>query len=400
MIDSFSVLIPDGESILTLFVMHGFAHIPNVKLHVLSNERWAPARFSRYCSTYSFKQMGANNEERFNAVAEVARRTHADVLLPVETGGIVFAAAKRQELSQLLAVAPVPDLESFEIANNKWLLAQFLQENDIPGPSTILCTLDHDFERQLRTLDFPVLLKPTIGSGGIGMRRFDDLHQLQDFLEEQPKEELGNKHIVQSYIPGFVIGLNVLCREGEILAFTMQRGFIPNPKKHNPAAAIKFIKRDDVLEVGQRFLSALNWSGYANIDMFYDTSENRVKILEVNARFWGSLRGSYVAGVSFPYLACLAALDIPFPVPDYELTRYIHPKTAMKEGILSALGRSQFERFPLEETGLRYLLADPVAESIRALQQQLLNDSQIAEDFGVLRQQLPSDGQTMTLEGA
>ncbi len=376
MIDSLSVLIPDGESNLTLFVMHGFAHIPNVKLHILSNDHWAPARFSRYCSTYKFRRAGANDEEHFNAVAEVARQTHADVLLPIETEEIRFAATKRQELSQLLAVAPVPDPESLETANNKWLLAQFMQENDIPGPPTILCTLDHEFERQLRTLRFPALIKPNIGWGGEGMQRFDDLHQLQYFLEEQPEEDFKSKYIVQSYLPGFVVGLNVLCREGEILAFTTQRGFVPNlDQKYGPAGAVKFIKQDDALRVGQRFLSALNWSGYANIDMFYDTREKQVKILEVNARFWGSLRGSYVAGVSFPYLACLAALDIPFPVPNYKVTRYIHPKTAIKEGMLRALGKSQFERFPLEETGLKYMLADPIAETYRGLRQQLESDS-------------------------
>ncbi len=371
MADSLSVLIPDGESNLTLFVMHGFAHTPNVKLHILSRDRWASARFSRYCSTYTFKQMEANDEELFNAVAEVVRQTHIDVLLPVETQGIEFAATKRRELSQWLAVPPVPELESLEIANNKWSLAQFMQENDIPGPATVLCTLDQDFERKLLTLEFPVLIKPSIGWGGEGMRRFDDLHQLQNFLEEQPREKLKDQYIVQSCLPGFVIGLNVLCREGEILAFTMQRGFIPNPQEYGPATAIKFIKRDDVLGVGQRFLSALNWSGYANIDMFYDTRENQVKILEVNVRFWGSLRGSYVAGVSFPYLACLAALDIPFPVPDYQLSQYIHPKAAIKEGIRVLLGKGNRKDFRVKETGLKYLLADPLAETIRALQQEM-----------------------------
>ena len=371
MIDSLSVLIPDGESNLTVFVMHGFAHIPNVKLHILSSDRWASARFSRYCDTFHFRRTESNDKARFKVVAEIAQKTRADILLPIETEGLAFAAANRQAFSQLLAVVPIPDLASLDIVTNKWFLAQFMQENDIPGPPTILCTLDHDFERQLLALEFPVLIKPTIGWGGEGMRRFDDLRQLQNFLEEQPREKLKNRYIVQSYLPGFVIGFNVLCREGEILAFTMQRGFIPNPQKYGPATAIKFIKRDDVLEVGKRFLSALNWSGYANIDMFYDTQEDQVKILEVNARFWGSLRGSYVAGVSFPYLACLAAFDIPFPIPDYQLSQYIHPKAAIREGIRLLLGKGNRKDFSFKETGLKYLLADPLAETLRALQQEM-----------------------------
>ncbi len=157
-----------------------------------------------------------------------------------------------------------------------------------------------------------------------------------------------------------------------MLAYTMQRGFIPNPQEYAAAGAIQFIRgREDALEIGKKLVSALKYNGVANVDMFHDTRENQVKVLEVNPRFWGSLRGSYIAGVSFPYLACLAALGISFPVPDYGLTRYIHPKTAIREGVLTALSKSQHDRFPLEETGLRYMLADPIAETLRAFRQQL-----------------------------
>jgi predicted ATP-grasp superfamily ATP-dependent carboligase len=249
-----------------------------------------------------------------------------------------------------------------------------MQEYGIPTPPTVLCTLNSDFEQQVNHLGFPVLLKPVTAWGGEGIRRFDNISQLYEFLEQCDSEKIKNRYIVQSFLSGYVIGLNVLCREGQLLAYTVQRGFIPNPQKYAAAAAIQFIEREGVLEIGKKLVSALKYSGIANVDMFYDTRENQIKVLELNARFWGSLRGSYVAGVSFPYLACLAALDVPFPVPDYQLTRYIHPKTALKEGMLRVLGKSQYERFPLEETGLRYMLADPIAETLRAFRQQLSGD--------------------------
>jgi hypothetical protein len=95
--------------------------------------------------------------------------------------------------------------------------------------------------------------------------------------------------------------------------------------------------------------------------------------LEINARFWGSLRGSLLAGVSFPYLACLAALNIPFPMPDYELVCYIHPQTALRYTIMRFMGNRRGGDFAFHETGLKFLLADPLAEAIRALRQQFLS---------------------------
>jgi predicted ATP-grasp superfamily ATP-dependent carboligase len=380
-----SVLIPDGESDFALFVMHGFADLSNVKLILSSNDRWAPARFSRHCGKFFYRRIEAEPQERLNAIAQLVEETCADVFLPVETDWIEFASAMRQPLSQLLAVVPIPDPETYRtvvpvpepeayrIVNNKWLLAQFMEEHQVPGPPTVLGTLADDFERQLRAMKFPVLIKPITAWGGEGIRRFDSVDELQAFLEEYGREAFEDRYIVQSFLPGYVIGLNVLCRNGEVLAYTMQRGTIPNPQKWAAAAAIRFIRQEGVLEIAQKLLRALNWSGFGNLDMFYDTSDEQVKILEFNARFWGSLRGSYVAGVNFPYLACLAALDIPFPVPEYRLAQYIHPKTAFKEGVRKLLGRSH-RGFTFGETGLKYLLNDPLAEAVRAIRQGLSSE--------------------------
>jgi predicted ATP-grasp superfamily ATP-dependent carboligase len=274
-----------------------------------------------------------------------------------------------------VAVAPVLDSKSFEVANNKWLLFKLMQEHGIPAPLTVLCTLDSDFEQRVCDLEFPVLIKPVTAWGGEGIQRFDNLSQLYRFLEQCDSQKIRNRYIVQSLLPGHVIGLNVLCREGQVLAYTMQQGFIPNPQKYAAASAIQFVKREDALSVGGELVSALKYNGVANVDMLYDTREDQIKILELNARFWGSLRGSYVAGVSFPYLACLAALGISFPVPDYELTRYVHPQTAIREKVLRVLRKSQYDGFPFEETGLRYMLADPIAETLRAIRQKLSRDS-------------------------
>jgi D-aspartate ligase len=229
------------------------------------------------------------------------------------------------------------------------------------------------FEEQLRGLEFPVLLKPVVAWGGEGIERFDDLSDLKRYLEQRDVEEMGGRSIVQSFLPGFVVGVNVLSRDGKTLATTLQRGIIPNTQKYAAAGAIEFIKEHRFSAIADRLVSALGWSGFANVDTLYDSRDDQLKILEINARFWGGLRGSLVAGVSFPYLACLAALDIPFPAPNYEFARYFHTKTALRERVLGLMGRSREDGFAWRETGLRSLLADPVAEAMRAFRQEVLD---------------------------
>ena len=153
---------------------------------------------------------------------------------------------------------------------------------------------------------------------------------------------------------------------------TMQKGIIPNTQKFAAAGGIKFIHEERFFSIAQRLVSTLGWTGFANIDTLHDYRDDQLKILEINARFWGSLRGSLVAGVSFPYLACLAALDIPFQIPDYNQVYYIHSKTALRQGLLKLLGPSRENGVSFWETGLRFVFSDPLAEVLRAFRQEVM----------------------------
>ena len=135
--EQFSVLIPDGESIFTLFVMHGFIGKPNVKLYVLSSDRWASPRFSRYCHKFIHQPIGTDYQERCEAIARLAKQFKIDVLLPVETDWIEFAGTMRSVLLKSLAVVPVPDPKTLHTVHNKGLLAQCIKEHQVHGPPTL-----------------------------------------------------------------------------------------------------------------------------------------------------------------------------------------------------------------------------------------------------------------------
>lgn len=371
----FSVLIPDGESEFSLFAIHCLADFPDVTVHVLSGERWASPRFSRYCRSFTYKKFNPNDDEaRLEFLATLVKKHNIDVLLPTETKWISFVVANLQPLLSFVKVAPVPDPASFELANNKWKLAQFLEEHQIPGPPTLQVTNSPSLEKELEAIQFPVLLKPVSAWGGEGIERFENPASLKEYLKNQKPETLNERFIIQSLLPGVVVGVNVLAYQGKILATTMQRGVIPNTQKYAAAGGIKFIQEDKFFTIAQKLIKALSWTGFANIDTLHDSRDDQLKILEINARFWGSLRGSLVAGVSFPYLACLAALNIPFEIPTYNLAHYIHSKTALRQGVLKLKGQADKNNFNFKETGLYFLLTDPLAEIIRAFQQEVLKN--------------------------
>ncbi len=364
-----SVLIIDGESDFALFVARCLTKVPNLELYILSNEAWVPLRFSRHRCTYRNRVIEHGDEQQLDVIRQTAERVGADVILPVDEPAVRFVSVHRRAIARVAALPPIPELDAFETLIDKWSLAQFLEENGIPGPATILYTADSEFEHNLRDVQFPALIKPTRARGGEGIQRFDTPHELLGVLSNVV-ETSSCQYVVQRFVHGYNVDCSVLCDNGKILAYTIQRGFLGGSQDFAASAGIGFIQHDQVYDVISRLVSAISFSGIAHVDLRYDNQEKRVKIIDVNARYWGSLIGSLVVGVNFPHLACLAALDVDFPLPTYHLERYLAPMVAVKQGIRKLLGRSELE-FTFERTGLPYALGDPIAEVIKLVRQAL-----------------------------
>jgi predicted ATP-grasp superfamily ATP-dependent carboligase len=363
-----SVLIPDAASSFALFTLHCLADRPNVRVHVLGQEAWPALRFSRYASSFSYRPGRFDDPAYLDCVTDIIRQKKIDVFLPTDSDAIAFVNSNRNALKGVVAIPPLPGPEQFDIANNKWLTAQFLRTQGLPGPNTLLVSADPGFWQALQEMKFPVMLKPVTSRDGDGIERFDRLADLERHLGSLEMASIAGRFLVQELIDGPVIGLNVLARAGELLAFTIQQAVIPNSKRYSAAGAIKFIQNERFELALRELVARLNFDGYANVDTLCD-QDQQLNIIDINARFWGSLRGSMVAGVNFPYLACLAALDIPFPLSAYHPVRYFHPKTGIKHILHTLLGKAELKDVAIKEVGLNYLLLDPIAEVMRAYRQ-------------------------------
>jgi predicted ATP-grasp superfamily ATP-dependent carboligase len=332
---------------------------PNVRLHVAAppRDRWSGVRFSRYASSFHVLD-GIDGDQTLDTLYDIAKRTKAEVILPASESPTRFVSVHQDVLSQFITVPPSPAPDVLDMVSDKWLFTSHLARHGLSHPPTVLCTADASFERKLTEVSFPVLLKPRQDlMDGRGIRRIDDAQRLRTFLQENPEYLEG--YIVQSFIRGHDVGCSVLCQEGEILAYTIQRGVVPSARPYTPAAVIEFVKDEQVLDLVTRLVSGLKWSGVANIDTRYDEESKQVRALEFNPRYWGSLLGSLSAGVNFPYLHCLAGFGLRFPRPVYSNKRYLVKEPWKQLHAFKNRGDPQ-KRIAVGETQLRDQLADPL----------------------------------------
>ncbi|MGN6249025.1 MAG: ATP-grasp domain-containing protein [Ginsengibacter sp.] len=337
----FSVLIPDGESVFAIKVLKCLSKEMGVKVFVLSNNPSAAVAFSRFTKkifTYTEK----NDSDRLNAITAAIAKTNADVVLPVDVKTIRLLSANIEKIKNMCSVASLAVIDSIDIADDKWLTFEWLKKNNITTPETLLLQDTDNLQEKAKNLHFPVLVKPRKGSGGMGIEKFDNKNLLFKFWNDYASK---NSAIIQSFIRGFDIDCSFLCHEGEILAYTIQKRFVYSEKPVAGELGIDFIYHEQTVDVVKEFARKLDWSGIGHIDLRFDEDDGKVKIIEINPRYWATVPESLFAGVNFPYIACLHALRFNTPEVKFVPKRIIQLRSAIKITLQKLIHRNRKDLF-------------------------------------------------------
>ena len=362
-----------SEHGLELIVARCLAEWRGTQVHVLTADGESPARYSRHVRSVCSCGAAGPGGGWGGLLSGAAKRTRADVVLPIDQPGVRIVTAHRDALPATAHLAPMPSLASLERADDKFAVAQLLQELKLPLPRTLQVTCDDRFAQALRTFSFPVLLKPISRAGGEGIREFNSAaalvrHVMEGAIGDEP-------HIVQEFIRGYDLSCSVLCQHGRIITHTLQRGFLPPTKPFRMPSGVEFFHHDDTLASVRTLAAALDWNGVANIDMRFDEAAGKARILEINPRFWGSLLGSAYVGVNFAEAACRIALHLECPAPEYRPGRFIVEKRVALRHVLGTLRHRRGPSAAPVRSVLSHVAADPLPEIaliIRQLRRSLL----------------------------
>ena len=298
------ILIPDGESFFALSVINCLSVIENIEIHVIysSNENNGVQYSNKINSFTRYKQ--THNEIDFvHFLKHEIERRKINVLMPLHVYSIKITSKYRSVFEKINIKILAPNLVNLDAVYKKSELSKYLTENNFPFPKTI------NDVKKIDELNFPVLYKPAQGTaGGFGIKLFK---KKEDIIKYKLNSE---EYVIQEYLTGYDIDCNVLCMEGKILAYTIQKGILPSDKMFGPPNAVEFLHEEKLFEMMERLFKKLNWTGVANVDLIFDEVDNDIKLIEINPRFWGSVEASNRVGVNFPYLYCLTAIGYSFQV--------------------------------------------------------------------------------------
>ena len=294
------VLGDDTRSFLSVVRSLGRA---GIEVHVAWFDPGVPALRSRYVArAHEIPAFAPGENDWQHALAALMRREGFDLVIPCDDQRGLPLAAHRSELERWGRIwCPAP--EALEVLGDKHKTTELARSLGLPVPREAIVS-DRTRLDALRD-DFtpPLILKPPSSytlpnvETRQQVRRADTWEAADLLLEEMLAD---GPVALQEFCRGVGIGVELLLSEGApLLAFQHVRLHEPlhgggsSYRRGDPVST-------DLFDAALKLLGTLRYTGVAMVEFKRDPVTGRSVLLEVNARFWGSLPLALASGADFP----------------------------------------------------------------------------------------------------
>jgi predicted ATP-grasp superfamily ATP-dependent carboligase len=313
------VLITDGNERAALAAARSLVRAGH-GVHVAAPVRLTPAGVSRRVWSHLLATDPLADPVGYAAeVARLAHRTGTGLLLPM-TDASLEAVLEHREALPPGVVVPFPDVATYRAASDKAHVLNLARACGFGVPETQLIATPGDGDGAVPDATFfPAVVKPhrsVVTLGGIRRKAavtlVADPAACRRALAALPAPAF--PVLLQRRVSGVGEGFFALRWGGRTVAMFAHRRLREKP----PAGGVSVYRESIALDErlvgpGLRLLDALGWNGVAMIECKREQATGRQIVMEVNARFWGSLQLAIDAGIDFPALLvrCAAGEAVP-----------------------------------------------------------------------------------------
>jgi len=319
------VLVTDGNERAALAVTRSLGLAGHHVIVTAERGRQSLAGCSRYAAGAESAPSSLVDPVGFvGVVSAIVGNGSIEVIIPITEASLRSLLPVRDRLA---AVIPWPRLETFLLASDKARVLDVAQEVGVPIPRGVVLAAPEESRGPLIGLGFPLVIKPARSLGDRMAGGFSK-HSVRFVPDERSLNAAIASFLPEAYpllaqerIVGDGAGVFVLRAEGRRLATFAHRRIREKPPSGGVSVYSESVAPDpELVGYADRLLEALQWSGVAMVEFKRDRSTGRALLMEINARFWGSLQLAIDAGVDFPALLVRSALGEPVtPVTSYRI---------------------------------------------------------------------------------
>lgn len=223
-----------------------------------------------------------------DALLEIVQREEIGLLIPLLDSELSLISQARDQFAALGCTALISSPAVIEICQDKLATFHALQRAGIDTPLTWPVVIIEEARRQ----QFPYYLKPRRGSAAKGNYLIQDADELRVFGKRVPGA------IIQEYLDGNEYTLDVYTGFDGVV-----RCVVPRKRLEVRTGEVSkglVVKQAEIMAVGERVAKMLGQCRGVITVQCIVTPQQRIRVIEINARFGGGVPLAIHAGADFP----------------------------------------------------------------------------------------------------
>ena len=267
-------------------------------------------------------------EENFTEFLLALGKTQKEKpVLFITSDDFLFSVTKNRERLKEYFLMNFPDKRIVESVIDKYQQYLLAKKIGIPLPKTFFPKNLTELDQIKRGLSYPVFVKAqevnlwrkNISSSikGFFINREHDLINIFKVIFKKY-----SKAIVQEIVQGpdtnhFKICCYLSKKGAVLLAFTLQK-IRQQPIRFGVGAVVQSIHYPKLLEIGEKLFTAINYRGVGSAEFKLDEKDGKLKLIELNPRYWQQNILAEKCGMNFPFVDYLETTgQMPSPISDF-----------------------------------------------------------------------------------
>ena len=277
------------------------AHDIPVEVASLSrDEPWLSSRAIR--SFTRLPDFSEAPEESLSVLSRLIVSTHSDLVIPTSDSTLTALLHDYDHLQELAHLACPPPAVANRVLN-KQITLDTAKQIGVPVPQSYAISDPGELDRFEELMTFPIVCKPrskTNLTNPFKIRYFRSFAELKAAIASD--STYARDMLLQEYVSGHGVGIEVLMHQGEPLAVFQHRRLKEVPSTGGRSVvAISEALDPQLADWAVQLLRALQWDGVAMVEFRCDAVKGSAALMEVNGRYWGSWALSLYAGLDFPF---------------------------------------------------------------------------------------------------
>ena len=274
-----------------------------VEVHAAWAEWDSPALRSRYLrEVHEIPRYSPRDERWLEALTRLLRETRFDAVIPCHDAAVLAIHRHRGELGRWTHLC-IPNESAFEWCFDKRKTYELAERLSIPLPKQSPAGSPAEIEDLAGSFGMPLVLKPAASvSAEVPDRRnvVRKVRRLEDIEGIAGPMLARGPLLVQQNFVGSGVGVEVLCKDGEILAAFQHERVHEAPEGGGGAYRKSVPLSAELLKATRRLMNELRYTGVAMAEFKVNPRTGGWVLIEINGRFWGSLPLTIAAGADFP----------------------------------------------------------------------------------------------------